>query len=133
MIKLFILAIIFVIFCIIKLLLVLIGIISVGTNKRSTLINFAYQHIKNAKKVSIILYPYIPQLVDDILVISKQNNWGIVEEIDFLQIALSIIVQKIDYKEMDFLHTRLENYNNIKLVPLSVSFSTSFCQKYSIT
>ncbi len=132
MIKLFILAIIFVIFCIIKLFLALIGMLSVGMNKRSTLIKFAYQYIKNAKKSSIILYPYIPQLVDNILVISKRNNFGIVEETDFLQYLLTRFVMGIDVLEVAFLYTRIQS-NNKEIISLADSLYISFCEKYNIT
>ncbi len=68
------------------------GAVSMAVNKRGTFVNFGTQYLKHTKVSYSRIVPYMSQLVDNILQLSKEKNYSLADETEFLQSVLYRLV-----------------------------------------
>lgn len=80
------------IFCVIafifKFITAGIGAVSTVINKRGTFINFGIQYLKQTNVCYRCIVPYMSQLVDDIFAFSKERNYTLADETEFMETVL---------------------------------------------
>lgn len=106
-----------------------IGVVSTVTNKRGTFINFGTQYLKQTNLYYRAIVPYMSQLVDDIFIYSKERNYSIADETEFIETVLYRCVLALCPEEAALVH-RPQPMQHIERE--AVIYSFRFLSKYNI-
>ena len=129
MIKLLIGIIFLIVAMVFRLIVAGIGAVSTVTNKRGTFINFGTQYLKQTNVCYRAIVPYMSQLVDDILIYSKERNYSIADETEFIETVLYRCVWTLCQEEVPMVR---KPQVLPKIEHEAMFFTYEFLSKYSI-